>query len=243
MKRIFIKYLIVVTAMISTSNFVSGRSYTAIKGEYPDYQEQKVYGDSLSAFPTCLIYDSTYPFGMEFSPVKSLSFLPCSVLDDYWKTKHFFLFEDSGNKLVFEEYIEGEKVLSYPLIYASITDSRICLEENMHVGLTRDEVLRILKLDSINENIQKICLTTGLDAAATFYFANDLLTRIVIRTDGEPLYNPDPIYEHHHAGQVRGYTGKRLYAVRKDNDNWLSSVGYVNEKGDTIVPFGIAFHQ
>jgi hypothetical protein len=238
MKRIFIKYLIVVTAMISTSNFVSCRCYTAIKGEYPDYQEQKVYGDSLSAFPTCLIYDSTYPFGMEFSPVKSLSFLPCSVLDDYWKTKHFFLFEDSGNKLVFEEYIEGEKVLSYPLIYASITDSRICLEENMHVGLSRNEALRILNLDSINENIQKICLTTGLDAAATFYFANDLLTRIVIRTDGEPLYNPDPIYEHHHAGQVRGYTGKRLYAVRKDNDNWLSSVGYVNEKGDTIVPYG-----
>ena len=119
MKRIFIKYLIVVTAMISTSNFVSCRCYTAIKGEYPDYQEQKVYGDSLVVFPTFLIYDSTYPFGMEFSPVKSLSFLPCSVLDDYWKTKQFFLFEDSGNQLVFEEYIEGEKVLSYPLIYAS----------------------------------------------------------------------------------------------------------------------------
>ena len=238
MKRNFIKYMIVVTVMISTSFFVGYRSYAAVNGEIPDYWQQKAYGDSLVVFPSRLTYDSTHPFGMEFSPVKSLSFLPCSVLDDYWKSKHLFIFEDSGNQLFFYEYICDGKVHSYPLIYASITDSRICLEENMHVGLSRNEALRILNLDSINENIQKICLTADFDAAATFYFANNLLTKIVIRTDEELLYNPDPIYEHHHAGQVRGYTGKRLYAVCKDKDDWLSSVGYVNEKGDTIVPFG-----
>ena len=84
MKRNFIKYMIVVTVMISTSFFVGYRSYAAVNGEIPDYWQQKAYGDSLVVFPSRLTYDSTHPFGMEFSPVKSLSFIPCSVLDDYW---------------------------------------------------------------------------------------------------------------------------------------------------------------
>ncbi len=207
-------------------------------GEVPDYWEQKVYGDSLSAFPSSPDDYDVYPFGMKFQPLDDLSFLPHTVLEDYWKTKHLLSFKNFGNHLVFEEYPVESNVNSYPIIYASITDSRILLNKGIFTGMRRADVLRLLKLKNVSSNIQKVCLTTNRDASVTFNFADGLLKKVVIRTDRELLRNPDPIFENRHAGQVKGYTGKRLYAVRQEADDWLSSVCYVNEKGDTIVPYG-----
>ena len=122
-----------------------------------------------------------------------------------------------------------------PLVYASITDKRILLEEGIRIGLSRKKVLRRLKLDGISDNIHKVCVTTNRDASETFYFVDGLLSKIVIRTDRELLHNPDPVFEYRHAGQVKGYTGKRLYAVLQEPEKWLSTVCYIDEKGATIV--------
>lgn len=207
----------------------------AVSGDAPNYWEQKVYGDSLSVFPHIMI--GVYPFGMGFQPLEKLAFLPHAVIDNYWKSKHLLSFGDAGNRLVFEEFGNGP-VYRYPLVYASITDKRIGLEEGIHIGLSRAEVLHRLKLDAISDSIQKVCVTTDHDASETYYFANGLLSKIVIRTDRELLHNPDPVFEYRHAGQVKGYTGKRLYAVLQEPGEWLSSVCYIDEKGDTIVPYG-----
>lgn len=214
--------------------YFSTREAVEVEGKIPVYLEQVVFGDSLLAIPHS--YDQYS--GIEHSPMESLSFLPYTLLDDYWKERHTLLFKDSGNQLVFEEYIVDEKVHSYLLVYASITDSRIRLDKNIHVGLKREDVLQRLKLKKITDNIQTVCLTNDYNSSTTFYFGNGLLTKIVIRTSGDLLHNPDPIFEHRHAGQVRGYTGKRLYAVCKDENYLASPVCYVNEKGDTIIPFG-----
>jgi len=209
----------------------------AVDGPIPDYWQQKVYGDSLSAEPSKHIYNSIYAFGMDYSPIESLTFLPHTILDDYWKTKHLFSFKDNSNLLIFEEYNIEDKY-RYPLVYANITDSRICLDHNLHTGMERTDVLHLLKLKNVDDRIQTICLTDSLDTSATLYFTDGFLKKIVIRTDNELLHNPDPVFERRHAGQVRGYTGKRLYAVVNQPDVSLSSVCYVDEKGDTIVPYG-----
>ena len=209
----------------------------AVPGDAPNYWEQKVYGDSLSVFPHILIIDDVYPFGMKFQPLDELAFLPHAVIDNYWKSKHLLSFGDAGNHLVFEEFGNGP-MYRYPLVYASITDKRILLEEGIRIGLSRKKVLRRLKLDGISDNIHKVCVTTNRDASETFYFVDGLLSKIVIRTDRELLHNPDPVFEYRHAGQVKGYTGKRLYAVLQEPEKWLSTVCYTDEKGDTIVPYG-----
>ena len=175
---------------------------------------------------------------MEYQPLKNLVFLPHAVMDNYWKSKHILSFGDSGNHLVFEEFCVDGDWYRFPLIYANITDSRIRLEKGIHTGLRRADVLRRLKLGGIADNIQKVCLTTNYDASTTFYFSDGLLTRIVIRTDRELLRNPDPVFEQRYAGQVVGYTGKKLYVIPKNRDNFLSDVCLVNEQGDTIVPYG-----
>lgn len=203
-----------------------------------DYWQQEVHGDSLKVFPMNLDYIGIYALGMDYSPLKSLTFLSKTTINDYWKKKHLLLFKDNENQLVFEEYVTSKKVYSYPLIYASIKDSRIFLYKDIHVGLKRADVLRRLKLKNVDDNIQTVCLTSGWDASTTFYFANDFLAKIIIRTDKELLHNPDPVFECRHAGQVRGYTGKRLYAVVKEPFHSFSSVCYVNEQGDTVVPYG-----
>ena len=214
--------------------FFSAREAVAVEGIIPVYLKQVVFGDSIIATPHS--YDLYSE--IEQSPIESLSFLPYTVLDDYWKKGHTWLFKDRGNQLVFDEYNVDKNVHSYQLIYASITDSRIRLDKNIHVGLKREDVLQRLKLKKITDNIQTVCLTNDYNSSTTFYFGNGLLTKIVIRTSGDLLHNPDPIFEHRHAGQVRGYTGKRLYAVCKDENYLASPVCYVNEKGDTIIPFG-----
>lgn len=224
--------------LLACSVFAGCRHQTvAVSGDAPNYWEQKVYGDSLSVFPYIMIVDGLYPFGMGFQPLEKLAFLPHAVIDNYWKSKHLFSFGDAGNRLVFEEFGNGP-VYRYPLVYASITDKRIGLEEGIHIGLSRAEVLHRLKLDAISDSIQKVCVTTNFYASETYYFANGLLSKIVIRTDRELLHNPDPVFEYRHAGQVKGYTGKRLYAVLQEPGEWLSSVCYIDEKGDTIVPYG-----
>ena len=210
----------------------------AVDGPIPYYWEQKVYGDSLSAFPSSLDYVGIYALGAYESPMESFKFLPCTILNDYWKTKHIFSFKDNKNQLVFEEYIVDGEAASYPLIFASITDSRICLKKKLHTGMKRADVLRLLKLKNVDDCIQKICITDDGSASTTCFFDNGLLQKIVIRTDGELLHNPDPVFECRHAGQVRGYTGKRLYAVSADPYRVFSPVCYVDEQGDTIVPYG-----
>lgn len=209
----------------------------AIKGQLADYWNQNVYGDSLSAEPSQADYLGIYALGMDFSPIESLTFLPYTILNDYWKTTHYLSFKDSDNHLLFEEYMHGDEVYSYPLIYASITDSRICLEKKLHTGMERADVIRLLKLKNVDDHIQTICLT-GFGSSSTFYFADGLLKKIVIRTDKAILHNPDPVFKHRHAGQVRGYTGKRLYAVTERPDHYFSSVCFVDERGDTIIPYG-----
>ena len=208
-----------------------------VDGQIPDFWNQNVYNDSLSAEPSHADYLGIYALGMDYSPIESLTFLPYTILNDYWKTTHYFSFKDSNNHLVFEEYMHGDEVYSYPLIYASITDSRICLEKKLHTGMRRDNVLRLLKLKNVDNHIQTICLI-GFDSSSTFYFADGLLKKIVLRTDRSILHNPDPVFEYRHAGQVRGYTGKRLYAVANQPNNYLSPVCYINERGDTIIPYG-----
>ena len=118
---------------------------------------------------------------------------------------------------------------SYLLVYANITDSRIRLEKGLHTGLSRADVLHRLELDSIADDIQKVCL--NFDASTTFYFSDGLLTRVVIRTDRELLRNPDPVFAQRYAGQVVGYTGKKLYVIPEDPGNFLSNVCLVNEQG------------
>ena len=189
-------------------------------------------GDSLSIF----LDHGFYPFGTGFQPLEQLAFLPHSVLYDFWKSKHFLTFRDSSNYLVFDEDVVGGKVESYLLVYANITDSRIRLEKGLHTGLSRADVLHRLELDSIADDIQKVCL--NFDASTTFYFSDGLLTRVVIRTDRELLRNPDPVFAQRYAGQVVGYTGKKLYVIPEDPGNFLSNVCLVNEQGDTIVPYG-----
>lgn len=210
----------------------------AVDNQIPDYWSQNIYDDSLSAFPSHPIYDGIYPFGMSFSPIEELKFMPSTVLDDYWKAKHLLSFKDDSNHLVFIEYIVNKEVYSYPLIYANITDNRICLAKTLHTGMSKVDVLRILKLKDVDDHIQTVCLTSGSEASATFYFADEKLERVVIRTNKELLNNPDPVFENRYAGQVRGYIGKRLYAVTDDPMKGFSSVCYVDEKGDTIVPYG-----
>ena len=207
----------------------------AIEGQVPDYWEQKVYGDSLTSIPSHFYY---FDLGMDYSPIKSLTFLPYTILNDYWKTKRIFSFKDGNNHLLFEEFMNGDEVYSYPLIYASITDSRICLKKKLHTGMKRADVLRLLKLKNVDDYIQKVCITDNYFASTTFYFTDGLLKKIVLRTDGELLHNPDPVFEKRCAGQVRGYMGKRLYAVTVRPDPYLSSVCYVDERGDTIIPYG-----
>ena len=46
----------------------------------------------------------------------------------------------------------------------------IRLEKGIHTGLRRTDVLHRLEMDSIADNIQKVCLTTNYDASTTFYF-------------------------------------------------------------------------
>lgn len=209
----------------------------AVEGQLPDYWEQKVYGDSLSAEPSHADYLGIYALGMDYSPIKSLTFLPHTILNNYWKTTRYFSFKDSNNQLIFEENMYGGEVYSYPLIYASITDSRICLEKKLHTGMKWADVIRLLKLKNVDDRIQTICLT-ALDASTTFYFADGLLKKIILRTDRELLHNPDPVFECRLAGQVRGYTGKRLYAVTDHPNIGFSDVCYVDEQGDTIIPYG-----
>lgn len=225
-------------AIISIACIACKNKAAAVNDQLPDYWHQNVYGDSLSAFPSGPVYNGWYALGRDFSPIEELKFLPYTMMDDYWKRKHLFSFKDDSNHLVFREYIVNKEVYSYPLVYANITDSRICLENNLHTGMRRADVLRILKLKDVDDHIQTVCLTSGNEASATFYFADEILKRVVIRTDQELLHNPDPVYEHRHAGQVRGYTGKRLYAVSNNPMTWLEPVCYVDEKGDTIVPYG-----
>jgi len=231
-------FKVVVSIILACAACVGCNHYKAVtSGKAPDYQELNVYGDSLSAFPTqCDYY--VYPFGMEYQPLDKLTFLTYSVMDNYWKSKHILSFWDSGNHLVFDEFRVDSDWCRYPIIYANITDSRIYLEKGIHTGLRRTDVLHRLKLDSIADNIQKVSLTPNFKASTTFYFSDGLLTRIVIRTDRELLRNPDPIFEVRHAGQVVGYMGKRLYANRQGPDNGISSVCFINEQGDTIVPHG-----
>ena len=209
-----------------------------VDGKIPDYWNQNVYGDSLSAEPSHADYLGIYALGMDYSPIESLTFLPYTILNDYWKTTYYLSFKDSNNHLLFEENMHGDEVYSYPLIYASITDSRICLKKKLHTGMSRADVLRLLKLKNVDDRIQTICITDNSFASASFYFADGLLKKIVLRTDRAILHNPDPVFERRHAGQVRGYTGKRLYAVVNRPNTYLSPVCYVNEQGDTIVPYG-----
>lgn len=208
------------------------------KHQTPDYWNQNVYGDSLSAEPSHTDYQGMYALGMDYSPIELLEFLPYTILNDYWKTTHYLSFKDSDNHLLFEEYMHGDEVYSYPLIYASITDSRICLKKKLHTGMKRADVLRLLKLKDVDDRIQTICLTYGSDDSSTFYFADGLLKKIVLRTDRAILQNPDPVFEQRYAGQVRGYTGKRLYAVADHPNIGFSDVCYVDEQGDTIIPYG-----
>ena len=231
-------FKVVVSIILACAACVGCNHYkAAFNGKLPNYWDQNVYGDSLSAFPSRGDYD-VYPFGMEYQPLEELTYLSHTIMDNYWKSKHILSFRDSGNHLVFEEFCVDGDWYRFPLIYANITDSRIRLEKGIHTGLRRADVLRRLKLGGIADNIQKVCLTTNYDASTTFYFSDGLLTRIVIRTDRELLRNPDPVFVRRHAGQVVGYTGKRLYAVRQGPDNGITSVCFVNEQGDTIVPHG-----
>ena len=232
-------FKVVVSIILACAACVGCNHYkAAVNGKLPNYWEQNVYGDSLSVFPSHGDYD-VYPFGMEYQPLDELTFLSHAVMDDYWRSKHVLSFRDGGNHLVFEEFCVESDWYRFPIVYANITDSRIRLEKGIHTGLRRTDVLHRLELDSIADNIQKVCLTANYDASTTFYFADGLLTRVVIRTDRELLRNPDPVFAHRHAGQVVGYTGKRLYAVRQEPDEWLlSPICFVNEQGDTIVPYG-----
>ena len=230
-------FKVVVSIILACAACVGCNHYkAAINGKLPNYWEQNVYGDSLSVFPSHGDYD-VYPFGMEYQPLDELTFLSHTVMDNYWKSKHILSFRDGGNHLVFEEFCVESDWYRFRIVYANITDSRIRLEKGMHTGLRRADVLHRLELDSIADNIQKICLTANYDASTTFYFADGLLTRVVIRTDRELLRNPDPVFEQRYAGQVVGYTGKKLYVIPKNRDNFLSDVCLVNEQGD-IFMFG-----
>ena len=234
----YIGFKVVVSIILACAACVGCNHYkAAVNGKLPNYWEQNVYGDSLSVFPSHGDYD-VYPFGMEYQPLDELTFLSHTVMDNYWKSKHILSFRDGGNHLVFEKFRVDSDWYRFPIVYANITDSKIRLEKGIHTGLRRADVLHRLELDSIADNIQKVCLTTNYDASTTFYFADGLLTRIVIRTDRELLRNPDPVFEQRYAGQVVGYTGKKLYVIPNNRDNFLSDVCLVNEQGDTIVPYG-----
>ena len=122
------------------------------------------------------------------------------------------------------------------LVYANIADPRIRIGKRLYVGMKRSKLMRLLHVRADDKAFPVVTLTDSMDNIATFTFSADTLCRVELRTSSDALYNPRPVGFYVPPGQLRGYRGPKLYASKVEEV--VDSVCYLNERGDTIVPYG-----
>lgn len=196
-----------------------------------------IYNDTLTIEPVDGDNEAPYPFGFQ-NPMadyrKNFSFLKEDKTSDYQGFYDYYTFSSLDNQIIFEEKKYDHPL--YTVIYANITDPRIVLKSGIHVGERKDIVLSKLYMkEEIRDFHVLVIGYYPIDGRTYLYFDNDTLCRIKILSENDVIQNPEPCGPVE-AGRIRGWKGKKLLAAK--GSEFLKPVCYLNEQGDTIVPYG-----
>ena len=230
------KAIIFIFAALLTISCV-GREETASE-EKGDHVNTFIYSnDTLTIEPVNGDCMAPYPFGFQ-KPLadyrKDFSFLKENKTSDYQCIQNYYTFSSQDNQIILQE--ESYDDPFYTVIYANITDPRIVLKSGIHVGETRDSVLSKLHMKEEVPNFHVLIVGFYPTYGKTyFYFDKDTLCRIKILSIENVIQNPEPC-GFIEAGRCRGWKGKKLFAAK--GSEFLNPVCYLNEQGDTIVPYG-----
>lgn len=230
------KAIILIFAALLTISCVC-RQETASEEKGDKVNSFYITNDTLTLEPVNGDCMTPYPFGFQKSLAdyrKDFSFLKENKTSDYQCVHNYYTFSSQDNQIILQELIEDDSI--HTVIYANITDPRIVLKSGIHVGETKDSVLSKLHMKKEFPNFR--VLITGLyptEGKTYFYFDKDTLNRIKILSEESAIQNPEPC-GFIEAGRYRGWKGKKLFAAK--GAEFLKPICYLNEQGDTIVPYG-----
>lgn len=193
----------------------------------------RLHGDTLTIEPMQFSGRAPYPFSFANTLVdfrRVFSFLSEEHFTSYQGNQDYYVYKNEMNQIVVESFYEDR----YPVIYADISDERIILEQNIHVGLKREFVLKKLHVPNYRVDI-RVLEVESLYERTTYYFQNGLLQRILVQSDNQSIYNPLPL-GYREAGYLRGWKGEKLFAEK--GAEFLQPIAFLNERGDTIIPRG-----
>ena len=194
-----------------------------------------LHGDTLTISPVMSECTAPYPFGFQ-KPLdeyqRDYPFLHITRLAEYQGKPYYYELKNKNNLIVLENPYDDD---IYTVIYADISDKRITIKPGIHTQQTRKTVLKKLHASKASQDFRVLEVDGGLYERTTFIFNNNVLRRIVVQSNNQSIRNPAP-FGYMEAGRLRGWRGEKLFANK--GANFLESVCFTNERGDTIVPFG-----
>ena len=202
-------------------------------GQNSKLLSSRLHGDTLTIEPMQFSGMAPYPFSFANTLVdfrRVFSFLSEEHFTSYQGNQDYYVYKNETNQIVVESFNEDR----YPVIYADISDERIILEQNIHVGLKREFVWKKLHVPNYRVDI-RVLEVESLYERTTYYFQNGLLQRILVQSDNQSIYNPLPA-GYREAGYLRGWKGEKLFAEK--GAEFLQPIAFLNERGDTIIPRG-----
>lgn len=204
-----------------------------VDGSLSEINSISLHGDTLTIMPVESNGLAPYPFGFGNTLADyqhAFSFLPMEKYTNYQGNKDYYIFKNSDNRIVLEQYDDN----LFPVIYADIKDKRIMVEPKLHVGQKLNDVLRVLNVKDCPAEV-KVVEVGYMYEKTSFFFDNGYLQRILVQSDNQSMFNPLPL-GFQEAGCLRGWKGEKLFAEK--GAEFMEPVAFLNEKGDTIVQKG-----
>ena len=194
-----------------------------------------INNDTLTIEPA----GSPYPFAIDMTLAdyrRVFSFCKENKSFDYQGITEYYTFREKDNQIILEQNHDHG---GYNVVYANILDPRIVLQWGVHVGEKRDSVLKKLYMKEEIPDFHVLMVSRYPENNKTyFYFDKDTLCHIKILSDYNVIQNPEYIGPVE-IGRTRGWTGEKLYAVKGIDRINNTTACYLNEQGDTVIPYGI----
>lgn len=201
-----------------------------------------IHGDTLEIDNVPIAFLNSTPKGCESTEAfaKAYPFLhredtiiDTDTTDDWRETYHRY--HSNNTYILMGHYGDG-----LGTIYASISDKRITIRHDIHVGMEATRLWSLLELPPVNRTIHHIVAGIAYDTEYQFDIADNKIIHITIRTgQSKPNpWNPSPIATFVEPVLGQSDKGPKIYARLREQGELLSAVCYINAQGDTIVPYG-----
>jgi hypothetical protein len=212
-------------------------------------QNEEIKGDGYDCFLHGDTVECAYSGDLKFDNSQSKAFQSKSAM---MKAFPFLTYEDTtyaeGEQQMKAYRFKADKTLivmsqiigtPFNCAYAAISDQRIKIRCGIHVGMVKEKVFKILGFPDFKWEVNHAIYGDGLMEKFYFDFRDGRLTHIEMRTSAynNLAWNPAPLIVFLDSELSRGDKSPKIYAQCSEKDSFLKPVCYLNNKGDTIIPY------